>query len=113
VNTICICLQSPVCLTSLWADSSVLRNTAVLSVLRFSRFEEASGYCGKCLKQVPVGRQGINHVPHLILTLLTGLWVFFWIRDARRAHEWRCLDCGATVYKIMSDPFEKTKPKRR
>jgi len=51
-------------------------------------------------------------VPHLILTLLTGLWAFFWIRDARRAHEWRCLDCGATVYKIMSDPFEKTKHKR-
>lgn len=76
---------------------------------RFSRFEEASGYCGKCLKQVPVGRQGIRHVPHLILTLLTGLWAFLWIRDARRPRPWICLECGAEVYKIMSDPFAKTK----
>ncbi len=83
----------------------------MLSVLRFSRFEEASGYCGKCLRQTPVGRQGINHAPHLILTLLTGLWAIFWIRDARRPRPWQCLECGSTVYKIMSNPFEKTKRK--
>jgi hypothetical protein len=85
----------------------------MLAILRFSRFEEASGYCGKCLKQVPVGRQGINPVPHLLLTLLTGLWVVLWIRDARRPRYWRCLECGATVYKIMSNPFENVKSKRR
>jgi hypothetical protein len=84
----------------------------MLSILRFSRFEEASGYCGKCLKQAPVGRQAINHAPHLILTLLTaGLWAIFWIRDARRPRPWLCLECGAAVYKIMSNPFEKTKRK--
>ena len=89
------------------------RDVEMLSALRFSRFEEASGYCGKCLRQVPVGRQGINPVPHLILTLLTGVWAILWIRDARRTREWRCLDCGATVYKIMTDPLEETKYKRR
>lgn len=82
-------------------------------MLRFSRFEEASGYCGRCLRQVPVGRQGINHIPHLILTLLTGLWAILWIRDARRSRHWRCLDCGATVHKVMSNPFENVKSKRR
>lgn len=83
----------------------------MFAILRFSRFEEASGYCGKCLRQAPVGRRGINHVPHLILTLLTGVWAFVWIHDARRAREWTCLDCGATVHKILSDPFERTKHK--
>ena len=86
---------------------------AIPAKLRFGRLEEASGYCGKCLRQVPVGRQGINHVPHLILTLLTGLWAIFWIRDARRPREWRCLECGASVYRIMNNPFEKTKRKWR
>ncbi|MEN6577727.1 MAG: hypothetical protein ABFD90_15395 [Phycisphaerales bacterium] len=86
---------------------------AIPAKLRFSRLEEASGYCGKCLRQVPVGRQGINHLPHLILTLLTGLWAILWIRDAWRPREWRCLECGTTVYKIMSNPFEKTKRKWR
>jgi len=78
---------------------------------RFSRFEEASGYCGRCLKQVPIGRQRFRHGPHLILTLLTGFWVFFWIRDARRPRPWKCLECGAEVYKIMSDPFARGKRK--
>jgi len=82
-------------------------------MLRFSRYEEASGYCGKCLRQVPVGRQGINHVPHAILTLLTLFWAIFWIRDARRKREWQCLECRSPVYKIMSNPFDSKRVKRR
>ncbi len=81
--------------------------------VHFSRLEEASGYCGKCLKQVPVGRPGIRHSPHLILTLLTGFWAIFWIRDARRPRPWTCLECGAEVHKIMSNPFERTKRHKR
>lgn len=77
--------------------------------VRFSRLEEASGYCGKCLKQVPVARQAIRHGPHLIRTLLTGFWAIFWIRDARRPRPWTCLECGAEVYRIMSNPFAKIK----
>jgi hypothetical protein len=77
----------------------------------FSRLEEASGYCGKCLRQVPVGRPGIRHGPHLILTLMTGFWAIFWIRDARRPRPWRCLECGSEVYKIMSDPLTAGKRK--
>ena len=85
----------------------------MFTALRFGRYEEASGYCGRCLKQVPVGRQGINHLPHLLLTLLTGFWAVFWIRDARRQRTWQCLDCGGPVYKIMNNPFDKKKFKRR
>jgi len=71
----------------------------------FRRIEEASGYCGKCLKQSPVRRLKVRHIPHLILTLLTGLWVIVWVIDARKVRKtsiWRCLKCGAEVYKIMA-----------
>jgi len=71
--------------------------------MRFTRFEEGSGYCGKCLRQVPVYRVTVKHVPHLVLTLCTvGLWLFIWIREVRKVHHWKCVDCGATVYKIMN-----------
>jgi len=85
----------------------------MFTMFRLARYEEASGYCGQCLKQVAVGRQGINHLPHLLLTLLTGFWAIFWIRDARRERTWQCLECGGPVYKIMSNPFEKKRFKRR
>jgi hypothetical protein len=83
------------------------------AILRFNRFEEACGGGDRCLQQVPVGRQRINHLPHLILTLRPGVWVFLWIWDARREHAWQCPECGATVHKIMSHPFEDGKFKRR
>jgi hypothetical protein len=71
----------------------------------FRRIEEASGYCGKCLKQSAVRRVGVRHWPHLILTILTaGLWAICWVIDVRRVrkiHKWRCQKCGAEVYKIM------------
>ena len=71
----------------------------------FRRFEEASGYCGKCLKQSPVRRVTVRHWPHLVLTLLTGFWGIVWIIDVRRVrkkYNWRCLKCGADVYRIMT-----------
>ena len=71
--------------------------------MRFTRFEEGTGYCGKCLKQVPVYRIRINHTPYLILTLLTvGFWIIIWILDSLKIYHWKCLDCGATVYKVMN-----------
>ena len=71
--------------------------------MSFIRFEEGSGYCGKCLKQVPVYRAKVKHWPYLCLALLTlGVSIYWWIRDAKKVHPWKCIDCGATVYKVMS-----------
>jgi hypothetical protein len=71
----------------------------------FRWIEEASGYCGKCLKQSAVRRVRVRHTPHLILTALTGLWLIVWVIDVRKGKKtstWRCLKCGAEVYKIMA-----------
>jgi hypothetical protein len=108
-RTHAVCIRRPGLLhcVSWQGGTDDFQESKMVAALQFSRFEEASGYCGKCLRQTPVGRQGINHLPHLILTLLTGLWAIVWIYDARRTREWRCLDCGSTVYRIMSNPLEK------
>jgi len=71
--------------------------------MRFIRFEEGSGYCGKSLKQVPVSRARIRHLPYILFTFVTfGVGAFFWIREARKEHPWKCLDCGCEVYRIMN-----------
>ena len=71
--------------------------------MRLIKFEEGSGYCGNCLKQVPVSRARIRHLPYVLFIIATlGLGVVIWIRDARKEHPWKCLDCGAEVYKIMN-----------
>ena len=71
--------------------------------MRFTRIEEGSGYCGRYLKQVAVHRTRVNHLPHLLLSVVTlGIWLIKWIPAAAEVHHWKCLECGETVYKIMS-----------
>jgi hypothetical protein len=61
-----------------------------------AEFEEASGYCTDCKKQVLIRRKGTNHLLHLILTLVTGgLWLIVWILCAIKIGGWRCSQCGA------------------
>ena len=70
----------------------------------FRRIEEASGYCGKCLRQSAVRRVRVRHWPHLVLTIFTGLWLIVWVVDVRKTrkkYKWKCVKCGAEVYKIM------------
>jgi len=69
--------------------------------MAFTGIEEGSGYCGRCLKQVPVVRVKVNHLTYLCLTLLTGIWLIFWVRECRKVHHWYCMNCGAEVYRIM------------
>ncbi|MBN1795867.1 MAG: hypothetical protein JW804_04275 [Sedimentisphaerales bacterium] len=67
------------------------------------RIEEASGYCGKCLKQVSVRRVTAKRWV-LALAPLCGLWIILWVLDIGRIKsqsKWRCMKCGAEVYKIM------------
>ncbi|MHC4062401.1 MAG: hypothetical protein ACYSR4_03310 [Planctomycetota bacterium] len=63
-----------------------------------AEFEEASGYCTHCQKQVLIRRKGTNHVLHLLLTLVTGgLWLIVWILCAIKIGGWRCVQCGSNA----------------
>lgn len=56
--------------------------------------KQSSKFCKHCGEQVMVVRQGPNHVLHLILTLITGVWVFVWLWLAIFSGPWRCTKCG-------------------
>lgn len=61
-----------------------------------AQFEEASGYCINCKKQVLIRRKKTSHLLHLILTLLTaGFWLIVWILAAITTDSWRCSQCGS------------------
>jgi hypothetical protein len=58
---------------------------------------QTSGWCHVCQQQRMMTKPKINHVLHLILTLVTlGIWVFVWITLAivNSGKSARCVQCG-------------------
>ena len=65
-------------------------------------YEEASGYCTHCQKQVLIKRKGTNHILHLLLTLFTGgIWLIVWILCAVKVGGWHCSRCGIKVSRAV------------
>lgn len=57
--------------------------------------QEATGWCEACGRQVLIRRKGINHLLHLLLTILTaGVWVVVWFLVLFVTRPWRCTICG-------------------
>lgn len=54
------------------------------------------GYCRTCERYGPVRRNKINHILHLILSIITmGAWLFVWIAlSLLNMGGWRCPQCG-------------------
>ena len=56
-----------------------------------------SGYCAACNADRKVERKGVNHILHLILTIITiGFWSIIWIGVGVKFGGWRCSECGST-----------------
>jgi hypothetical protein len=58
--------------------------------------KQSSAFCRNCNAQVMVTKPGVNHLLHLILTILTaGLWLLIWIPLMLfGGGSWRCAKCG-------------------
>ncbi len=62
-----------------------------------------SGFCKKCDANRKVERPTVNHILHLILTIVTvGLWSIVWIGSVIRFGGWRCSTCGSTKVSKIS-----------
>lgn len=58
----------------------------------------STGYCTQCNKQVLINKKGVNHILHLILTILTlGWWLIIWILLSISWGDWKCSQCGFGV----------------
>lgn len=58
-------------------------------------YEENTGYCDHCARAVLIRRERVNHILHLLLTLLTCVWVIPWMMMGPGA--WRCQSCGGEL----------------
>lgn len=55
-------------------------------------------FCMHCGQHRLVKAAGVNHILHLLLTVVTGgLWIIPWCILAMRAKKWRCSECGSLV----------------
>jgi hypothetical protein len=66
-------------------------------------FQERSGYCSHCNKNVLVRAKAPNHVLHLILSIVTGFWLIVWIILCIRVKEWHCSQCGQRILTSFGD----------
>lgn len=58
--------------------------------------ETRSGKCMECKERRKVTRKGINHVLHLLLSIVTfGFWLIVWLLVALNGTSWRCETCGS------------------
>lgn len=58
-------------------------------------FQESTGYCKMCNKQVMIRRKGTSHVLHFLLSCVTcGFWIPVWLLASVRFGGWRCTQCG-------------------
>ena len=77
-------------------------------------YQEGTGYCEVCDRQVMIRRKTVNHVLHLLLTIFFGaisfgvgalIWMCVWFISAKSPGEWRCTVCGR-----VAKPGEKKPP---
>ncbi len=58
-----------------------------------------SGFCKECQERTKLEKGGASHIPHLIMTILTGgLWLIIWL-FACVTGQWRCSVCGSNKLK--------------
>jgi hypothetical protein len=61
-------------------------------------YQETHAFCSTCRKPQLVRRQRVNHLRHLLLSILTlGFWVIGWFLAIYSAGHWECAECGARV----------------
>lgn len=59
-------------------------------------------YCRYCRAYAPAVRQGVNHVLHLLLTVICCLWWLpIWLLLALFPNPWRCTRCGSVEKRPM------------
>jgi len=69
---------------------------------------EQRGFCRTCNRPSLIRRKGVNHVLHLLLTLVTlGLWLPVWVvlsamNNERSQSGWRCAQCGSKTKRDVS-----------
>ena len=65
----------------------------------------AGGYCDTCQERSTLQAQTPNHVLHLLLTLVTGLWAIVWLAVSLQRPPYQCSRCGGlnVTFKIPEE----------
>ncbi len=55
-------------------------------------------FCRSCDAKVRADAEGVNHILHLALSVVTGgLWIAVWVALCVWPNGWRCSRCGSKI----------------
>ncbi len=65
-------------------------------------YKVAPGYCNACGESVALHQERPNHLFHLLLTVITGLWAVVWFVLSIKNTPWRCAKCESadTTFRV-------------
>jgi len=64
-------------------------------------------HCVRCRRPVTAIRHGAKHGVHVLLTLVTGVWIFVWIYRALDRVRLSCPQCGLDITPIELEGGER------
>ena len=58
----------------------------------------STGDCHKCGTGVKIVARPVNHILHLILSVVTlSIWIFVWLFLCMIGSDWKCDKCGGSI----------------
>ena len=88
-------------IVSIWAEKMQIDQSTIPCILKNMADSTIQRHCGTCGQKRPFSKKGVNHILHLLLSIVTvGFWIPVWLLVGVCAAltRYRCQFCGQAKF---------------